>query len=143
MDVDINNDSLSKLNKIKELNNKITSLKKEYITCHTHLQNNFIKYRKEYNLKIIDKSNNAITDLKLLLSYLKKHNELKMVYSSYKEILKLMLHYKKKLMYYTHLSNPRLSDKDLNLLLKEQANIMSLVQNVQNAMYTLPENMFK
>ena len=43
------------------------------------------------------KSENTITDLKMVLAYLKKHNELKMIYDSYKELLREMLQYKKKL----------------------------------------------
>ena len=49
---------------------------------------------------------NTITDLKMVLAYLKKHNELKMVYDSYKELLREMLQYKKKIVYFYALMNP-------------------------------------
>ena len=86
---------------------------------------------------MIDKSNTAISDLKVLLAYLIKHNELKMVYNSYKHLLKIMLNYKKKIIYFTELSKPYINDEELIMLVKEQNDIMNVVQQIGNIMPNL------
>ena len=51
--------------------------------------------------KLNKNSDSTITDLKMVLAYLKKHNEMKMIYNSYKELLREMLQYKK--LYISHI----------------------------------------
>ena len=91
-----------------------------YIECHKSLKE-YKKNKREFNTK----SKNAIGDLKLLLAYLKKHNELKLVYSSYKEILKQMLNFKKKFEYLNHISKPRISETQLQYMSKQQDDLMA------------------
>jgi len=80
--------------------------------------------------KINKKSETTITDLKIVLAYLKKHNEMKMIYDSYRDLLREMLQYKKKIMYFSHLSKPLISDRQLQILLKEQNDIIENVSKI-------------
>ena len=70
------------------------------------------------------------THLKLLLAYLKKHKELKTIYNSYKELLQLILMYRKKFQYFNHISKPLISKKDMKLLIKQQNTILSDVDKL-------------
>ena len=70
----------------KKLLKECSQLKNEYLESHRELYKSYFNYKKIFNNKLINKSNNAISDLKLLLAYMKKHNELKMVYHSYKNL---------------------------------------------------------
>ena len=79
-----------------------------------------IKKIKQNNDTFNTKADNSVSDLKILLAYLKKHNELKLVYSSYKEVLKLLLQFKKKFSYYSHISKPILSKKTLRNMVLQQ-----------------------
>lgn len=121
-----------KLIEIQTLANECNKLKIEMVNCHEELKNSFNIYKKKFFSKIKKKSDNTITDLKLLLSYLKKHNELKMMYSSYREILREMMKYKKKLIYFSHISKPLISKSHLEMLLKEQNNIIENVSKVND-----------
>ena len=112
---------------IKELFNECKTFKTEVYKCHKELKVNFDDYRNEMFVQINQKSTNTIIDLKMVMAYLKKHNELKMIYSSYKELLREMLQYKKKLIYFSHLSKPLITEKYLEVLLKEQNDLMGSV----------------
>lgn len=115
---------------IKELFNECKTLKTEVYKCHKELKVNFDDYRNKMFVQINQKSTNTITDLKMVMAYLKKHNELKMIYSSYKELLREMLQYKKKLIYFSHLSKPLITEKYLEVLLKEQNDLMGSVSKM-------------
>ena len=115
---------------IKELFNEGKTLKTEVYKCHKELKVNFDDYRNKMFVQINQKSTNTITDLKMVMAYLKKHNELKMIYSSYKELLREMLQYKKKLIYFSHLSKPLITEKYLEVLLKEQNDLMGSVSKM-------------
>jgi len=115
---------------IKELFNECKTLKNEVYKCHKELKVNFDDYRNKMFVQINQKSTNTITDLKMVMAYLKKHNELKMIYSSYKELLREMLQYKKKLIYFSHLSKPLITEKYLEVLLKEQNDLMGSVSKM-------------
>ena len=128
---------MEKLEEAKKLLEECNRLKTEYLDCHNELNENYLIYKKIYNKKMIDKSNTAISDLKVLLAYLRKHNELKMVYNSYKHLLKIMLNYKKKIIYFTELSKPYINDEELIMLVKEQNDIMNVVQQIGNIMPNL------
>ena len=119
-----------KIKEIKKLFRECKELKTEVYECHDELKENFTVYKKTILNKINKKSENTITDLKLVLSYLKKHNELKMIYDSYRELLREMLQYKKKIMYFSHLSKPLISDRQLQILLKEQNDIIENVSKI-------------
>ena len=120
----------SKEKEIKELFEECKNLKGEVYKCHKELKINFDEYKNKMFSQIHKKSNNTITDLKMVMAYLKKHNELKMIYNSYKELLREMLQYKKKLIYFSHLSKPLITEKYLEVLLKEQNDLMSSVSKM-------------
>ena len=115
---------------IRTLFHECKELKSQYVECHKNMKQDYLEYKSNYNRKIIKSSDSAITDLKLVLSYLKKHNELKMVYHSYKEILKLMLEYKKKLIYYASLSESVISEEQMIKMLQEQNDIMKTIEQL-------------
>ena len=73
-----------KVKEIKKLFQECKELKNEVYTCHDELKTNYSVYKKQILSKMNKKSENTITDLKMVLAYLKKHNELKMIYDSYK-----------------------------------------------------------
>lgn len=101
--------------------------KRNYLCSHKRMKKRYFVIIKR-NKKIFNSTtNNTITDLKILLSYLKKHNELKLIYSSYKELLKIILEYKKKFSYLSHISKPFISKKQLINMVKQQNNIMTQV----------------
>ena len=53
-----------------------------------------------------------------------------MIYGSYRELLREMLQYKKKLIYFSHLSKPLITEKYLEILLKEQNDLMDNVSKM-------------
>lgn len=120
----------NRVEEIRKLYQECKELKYEYIKCHSNFKKDYLHYKNTYNRKAIQSSDSAITDLKLVLSYLKKHNELKMVYHSYKEILKLMLEYKKKLIYYASLSESTISEEEMIKMLQEQNDIMKTIEQL-------------
>lgn len=121
-----------KIKEIKKLFEECKELKEEVYFCHEDLKTNYTSYKKTILSKINTKSESTITDLKIVLAYLKKHNELKMIYDSYKELLREMLQYKKKILYFSHLSKPLISDKQLQILLKEQNDIIENVGKIDS-----------
>jgi len=125
-----------KLKEIEVLFRECKDLKEQVYECHGELKNNYSKYKKKVFSTLNQNSDSTITDLKLLLSYLKKHNELKMIYDSYKDLLKEMLNYKKKIIYLSHISKPVISEDQLKQLLKEQSDI---IDNVSKVSKTLPK----
>ena len=100
----------------------------------THLitiQKNRIKFRR--------KTQDDISNLKLLLAYLKKHKELKTIYNSYKELLQLILMYRKKFQYFNHISKPLISKKDMNILIKQQNTILGDVEKLSELIPNMKE----
>ena len=118
------------IEEIRSLFHECKELKTQYVECHRNMKKDYLQYKSSYNRKAIKSSDSAITDLKLVLSYLKKHNELKMVYHSYKEILKLMLEYKKKLIYFASLSESSISEEEMIKMLQEQNDIMKTIEQL-------------
>ena len=125
---------IDKIKEAQQLLEECKELKQQYLNCHDDLTKNYSIYKNEYNNDIITKSDNAISDLKILLNYLKTNDELKMVYHSYKCLLKVMLNYKKKIIYYAKLSTPNISNTELIRLVNEQNQIMDVVQKISNAL---------
>lgn len=124
--------SETKISEIKKLFNECKTLKSEVYKCHRELKVNFDDYRNRMFKKLNKNSDTTITDLKMVMAYLKKHNELKMIYSSYKELLREMLQYKKKLIYFSHLSKPLITEQYLETLLREQNDLMDNVSKMNN-----------
>lgn len=118
------------IEEIRTLFHECKELKTQYIECHKNMKKEYFMYKNSYNQKAIKSSDSAITDLKLVLSYLKKHNELKMVYQSYKEILKLMLEYKKKLIYFASISKSSITEEHMIQMLQEQNDIMNTIEQL-------------
>ena len=124
-------------NKIKEIEllfRECRDLKEQVYECHGELKNNYSSYKKSVFSALNQNSDSTITDLKLLLSYLKKHNELKMLYDSYKDLLKEMLNYKKKIIYLSHISKPIITEQHLKGLLKEQNDIIDNVSKISKSL---------
>jgi len=117
---------------IKNLYNECKELKDEIYKCHKELKFNFDDYRNKMFRKLNKNSDSTITDLKMVLAYLKKHNEMKMIYNSYKELLREMLQYKKKLIYFSHLSKPLITEQYLESLLREQNDLMDNVSQMND-----------
>ena len=112
-----------------------TKLSKEnYLNCILE-----IKKIKQNSETFNTKTNNSVSELKILLAYLKKHNELKLVYNSYKEVLKLLLQFKKKFSYYSHISKPILSKKKLQNMVLQQNTLMSHVDTLNTQIPTIKE----
>ena len=124
--------SESRISEIKKLFNECKTLKSEVYKCNRELKVNFDDYRNKMFKKLNTNSDTTITDLKMVMAYLKKHNELKMIYSSYKELLREMLQYKKKLIYFSHLSKPLITEQYLETLLREQNDLMDNVSKMNN-----------
>jgi valyl-tRNA synthetase len=120
------------IEEIKSLFNECKELKEEVYKCHKELKFNFDDYRNQMFKKLSNNSDSTITDLKMVLAYLKKHNEMKMIYNSYKELLREMLQYKKKLIYFSHLSRPLITEQYLESLLKEQNDLMENVSQMND-----------
>ena len=120
------------IEEIKNLFKECKELKEEVYKCHKELKFNFDDYRNQMFKKLSNNSDSTITDLKMVLAYLKKHNEMKMIYNSYKELLREMLQYKKKLIYFSHLSRPLITEKYLESLLKEQNDLMDNVSQMND-----------
>ena len=98
-----------------------------------------------YNNNIIEsKSNKTINNLRLLLSYLKKHNELKIMYDSYKTILQQFLNLQYTLKYFSSISKQIIPDDELELMVKTQNNIISYVKTMDKKLNLNPMyNKFK
>ena len=97
----------------------LKSMKKRYLIMN---QQNTVIFKK--------KTQDNISNLKLLLAYLKKHKELKTIYNSYKELLQLILMYKKKFQYFNHISKPLISKKDMVILLNQQNTMLKDVEKL-------------
>ena len=111
-----------------------------YIICHKSLKNKYLLQIKINNDKFENKTKNTVSNIKLLLAYLKKHNELKLVYHSYKDIMKQFLQFKKKFAYLGHLSKPILSAEELKHMVKQQNNIISHVDYLSKKIPKIPIN---
>jgi len=92
-----------------------------------------------HNNNIIEsKSNKTINNLRLLLSYLKKHNELKIMYDSYKTILQHFLNLQYTLKYFSSISKQIIPDDELELMVKTQNNIISYVKTMDKKLNLNP-----
>ena len=92
-----------------------------------------------HNNNIIEsKSNKTINNLRLLLSYLKKHNELKIMYDSYKTILQQFLNLQYTLKYFSSISKQIIPDDELELMVKTQNNIISYVKTMDKKLNLNP-----
>ena len=125
------------IEQIKYLFKECKDLKEEVYKCHRELKINFDDYRNKMFKKLNKNSDSTITDLKMVLAYLKKHNEMKMIYNSYKELLREMLQYKKKLIYFSHLSRPLITEQYLESLLREQNDLMENVSQMNDMLPNL------
>lgn len=106
----------------KARNTYLCTFKKMKKTHLITIQRNRMEFKR--------KTQDNISNLKLLLAYLKKHKELKTIYNSYKELLQLILMYRKKFQYFNHISKPLISKKDMQLLIKQQNTILSDVDKL-------------
>ena len=128
------------MNNNKILNAYIDTKKaqKKYIICHKLLKNNYLLKIKQNNYEFNNKTNKTVSNIKLLLAYLKKHHELKLVYSSYKDIMKEFLQFKKKFAYLSHISKPLLSTDELKNMVKQQNTIMGHVDYLSKKIPKIP-----
>ena len=115
----------------KARNTYLCSLKKMKKRYLITIQQNRIKFRR--------KTQDNISNLKLLLAYLKKHKELKTIYNSYKDLLQLILMYRKKFQYFNHISKPLISKKDMNMLIEQQNTILKDVDKLNELIPNMKE----
>jgi len=106
----------------KARNKYLCSLKRMKIRHITLIKRNSVSFNK--------KTDKTVSNIKLILAYLKKHEELKLIYNSYKELLQLILMYRKKFQYLTHLSKPLISNDDMDILVNQQKRIMKDVDKL-------------
>ena len=93
--------------------------------------------QKEKITKNIDKVNidqnllhYDIYKLKLLLNYLRKHHELKVIYNAYKDVMNHYLNLKKKFSYFSYISKPLIPESKLKYMVKKQEDLMTYVDNL-------------
>lgn len=100
------------------------------INCHKQLKNKYLILIKKNNKKFNSKADNGIRELKLLLNYLRKHHELKVIYNSYKDIMNHYLNLKKKFSYLSYISKPLIPEKQLKNMVKKQEYLMNYIDNL-------------
>ena len=131
---------ISRLNKEKKNNiKKILKIIDKY--NHTKKINILlIKCYLDLKKQIKEKIENPIRDLKILLRFLEQREDIKKkecnlnkVYKSYKEVLIDLLKLKRKINYYSYLSQPLISEDTLRKMIKQQSNIMEHVHKVSKA----------
>jgi len=100
------------------------------INCHKELKNKYLILINKNNKKFNSKADNGIRELKLLLNYLRKHHELKVIYNSYKDIMNHYLNLKKKFSYLSYISKPLIPENQLKNMVKKQEYLMSYIDNL-------------
>jgi hypothetical protein len=103
---------------------------KNVINCHNQFKNKYLILIKHNNTKLNNKADNGIRELKLLLNYLKKHHELKVIHNAYKDVMNHYLNLKKKFAYFSHISKPLISDVQLKDMVKKQDDLMNYIDNL-------------
>tara|TARA_B100001142_G_C14220357_1_gene611267 strand:+ start:467 stop:910 length:444 start_codon:yes stop_codon:yes gene_type:complete len=105
---------------------------KKLIICHKEFRNKYFMLINKNNKKMNIKADNGIRELKLLLNYLKKHHELKVIHNAYKDIMSLYLNLKKKFVYFSHISKPLISDSQLKEMVKQQEDLMEYIDHLNS-----------
>ena len=105
---------------------------KKLIHCHKAFKNKYFILIKKNNNKFNTKADNGIRELKLLLSYLKKHHELKVIHNAYKDVMSHYLDLKKKFSYFSHISKPLISQPQLKGMVKQQEDLMEYIDNLNS-----------
>ena len=126
------NKYIKNLNKYKEIIKLFCEckiLQKSYIKSSTNLESLFNFFKVNVNNKIIKYNDNSIYNLNLKLAYLKKHNELNLIYQSYKEILYKMIKYRKILIRFYQLPKMKISPLNLEKMIKQQNEIMQSISS--------------
>jgi hypothetical protein len=100
------------------------------INCHKEFKNKYLILFKKNNKKFNTKADNGIRELKLLLNYLRKHHELKVIYNAYKDVMNHYLNLKKKFSYFSYISKPLIPESKLKYMVKKQEDLMTYVDNL-------------
>ena len=100
------------------------------INCHKEFKNKYLILIKQNNKKFNTKADNGIRELKLLLNYLRKHHELKVIYNSYKDVMNHYFNLKKKISYFSYISNPLIPDNQLKNMVKKQEDLMTYIDTL-------------
>lgn len=106
---------------------------KKLIYCHKEFKNKYIILINKNNKKINSKADNGIRELKLLLSYLKKHHELKVIHNAYKDVMNHYLELKKKFSYFSYLSKPLIPEQKLKGMVKKQEDLMRYIDHLNKS----------
>lgn len=106
---------------------------KKLIHCHKAFKNKYLILINKNNKKFNTKADNGIRELKLLLSYLKKHHELKVIHNAYKDVMSLYLDLKKKFAYFSHISKPLISEPQLKQMVKQQEDLMEYIDHLNKS----------
>ena len=105
---------------------------KKLIHCHKEFKNKYLILINTNNTKFNTKADNGIRELKLLLSYLKKHHELKVIHNAYKDVMNHYLDLKKKFAYFSHISKPLISEPKLKGMVKQQEDLMKYIDHLNS-----------
>jgi hypothetical protein len=105
---------------------------KNLIHCHKAFKNKYLILIKKNNNKFNTKADNGIRELKLLLNYLKKHHELKVIHNAYKDVMSHYLDLKKKFAYFSHISKPLISEPQLKGMVKQQEDLMKYIDHLNS-----------
>ena len=107
-----------------------TKSQNNLINCHKKFKNKYLILIKQNNKKFNTKADNGIRELKLLLNYLRKHHELKVIYNSYKDVMNHYLNLKKKFSYFSYISKPLIPDNQLKNMVKKQEDLMTYIDTL-------------
>ena len=107
-----------------------TKSQNNLINCHKKFKNKYLILIKQNNKKFNTKADNGIRELKLLLNYLRKHHELKVIYNSYKDVMNHYLNLKKKFSYLSYISKPLIPDNQLKNMVKKQEDLMTYIDTL-------------
>ncbi len=102
------------------------------INCHNDFKNKYLILIKNNTNKFNTKADTGISELKLLLNYLKKHHELKVIHNAYKDVMIHYLDLKKKFEYFSHISKPLISQPQLKGMVKQQEELMKYIDHLNS-----------
>ena len=110
--------------------NELYTIENEYLNCILSTKVNYENYKNKIEFEIFDKSKNFKNDLYMINLYIKKHNELKTVYSSYKLLINEIVNYRKYINVLKNMSKPLISKDKMRILLDDQKEIKNIITKI-------------
>lgn len=118
------------MDEVTQVLDNILTLENEYLNCIYNTKISYNIYKNDIEAELFSTSKKLKKDLNLFNLYLKKHNELKEVYSSYKIILKELSIYKKRMNKLIKMPKTLISNTNMKILLKDQDEMKNIVNNI-------------